>query len=150
MLTNYVSPRNFEYIKHCLKYDEAIGVLKAQYVKPANEVFARHLLATRWQKNQETLDELLLVLKSLSKVCNFQNVAEIVYRDEAVRDAFITGLLSNTICQRFLENNTLDISRMFTQAHSLDAVQKSSESYKSLNHQFPTTATALSLPQQAP
>ena len=60
----------------------------------------------------------LQALKSLSKVCNFQNDTEIVYRDEAVRDAFITGLLSNIIRQRLLENNTLDLSTMFTQARS--------------------------------
>ena len=47
VLTNYVSPRIFEYIEHCLTYDEAIGVLKAQYVEPVNEVFARHRLSTR-------------------------------------------------------------------------------------------------------
>ena len=47
-----------------------------------------------------TLAEFLQALKSLSKVCNFQNVTEIIYRDEA-------GLL---------ENNTLDLSTMFTQA----------------------------------
>ena len=63
------------------------------------------------------------------KVCNFQNSTEIVYRDEAAQDVFITGLLSNTIHQRLLENNTLDLSTMFTQARSLDAVQRSSESY---------------------
>ena len=64
-------------------YNEGIGVLKAQYVKPANEVFARHLLAARWQKSGETLDKFLQVLKCLSKVCIFQNITEIVYRDEA-------------------------------------------------------------------
>ena len=32
VLTNYVSPRIFEYIEHCRSYDEAIGVMKAQYV----------------------------------------------------------------------------------------------------------------------
>ena len=112
----------------------------------------KYSLITSWllrrQKSRETLDEFLQVLKSLSKVCIFQNVTEIVYRDEAVRDAFITGLLSNTICQRLLENSTLDLSTMFTQARSLDAAQRSSESYNSSNHQSPTTATALSQPQQ--
>ena len=91
VLTNYVCSRIFEYIEHCLTYDEAIGVLKAQCVKPANEIFFRHLLATRRQKSGKTLDEFLRALKSLSKVCNFQNVAEIVYRDEAVRDARYYG-----------------------------------------------------------
>ena len=70
--------------------------------------------------------------------------------DEAVRDAFITGLQSNVICQRLLENNILDLNTMFTKARSLDAAQKSFESYSSLNHLSPTTVspkTATALPQ---
>ena len=47
VLTNHVSPRIFEYIEHCESYDDALATLKALYIKPTNEVFARHLLATR-------------------------------------------------------------------------------------------------------
>ena len=83
-------PESLRNIEHCLMYDKAIGVLKPQYVKPTNEVFARHQLATRRQKSGETLDKFLHSLKSMSKVCNFQNVTEIVYRDDAVWDTFIT------------------------------------------------------------
>ena len=129
VLTNYVSPRIFEFIEHCENYEGAIAVLKALYVKPINEVFARYLLATRRQRSGETIDEFLQALKTLSKDCNFQNVTAAVYRDEAVRDAFITGLQSNIIRQRLLENSTLDLDTMFTQARSLDTAQKSSESY---------------------
>ena len=103
ILTNNVSPRIFEYIEHCTTYDEAIAILKAQYVKPANEVFAKHLLATRRRKSGETQEMFLQALKSLYKDCNFQNVTETEYRDEAVRDAIITGLQSNVIRQRLLE-----------------------------------------------
>ena len=80
----------------------------------------------------------LQALKSLSKDCNFQNVTETEYRDEAVRDAFITGLQSHVIHQQLPENNTLDLNTMFTQARSLDAAQKSSGSYSSPNHLSPT------------
>ena len=142
ILTNYISPRIFEYIEHYTTYEEAIAILKAQYVKPANEVFAQHLLATRRQKSGETIEMFFQALKSLSKDRNFQNITETEYRDEAVRDAFITGLQSNVTCQRLLENNTLDLNTIFTQARSLDAAQKSSESFSSPNLS-PTSATAL-------
>ena len=89
VLTNYVNPRIIEYIEHCSTYDEAIGGLKSQCLKPVNEIFARHQLATRRQKIGENLFEFRHSLKSFSKVCNFQNVTEIVYRVEAVRDKFI-------------------------------------------------------------
>ena len=61
----------------------------------------RHLLATRRQKSGETLEMFLQALKSLSKDCNFQNVTEIEYRDEAARDVFITGPQSNIIPSDF-------------------------------------------------
>ena len=60
-----------------------------------------------------------------------------------MRDAFITGLQPNVINQRLLDYNTIDLNTMFTQAQSLDAAQKSSESYSSPNLVSPTTATAL-------
>ena len=129
VLTNYVSPRIFEYIEHCEVYNDAIATLKALYIKPTNEIFARHLLATRRQQSGETLDEFLQALKTLSKDCKFKDVTAAVYKDEAIRDAFITGLQSNYIRQRLLENSTLDLGTMFTQARSLHTAQKSSETY---------------------
>ena len=99
VLTNYVSPRIFEYVEQCETYESAVATLKALYIKPTNEVFARHLLATCRQRNGEFLDELLQALKTLSKDCNFKDVTAAVYRDEAIRDSFITGLLSNSIRQ---------------------------------------------------
>ena len=143
VLTNYISPPIFEYIEHCRTYDEAIGILKALYVKPTNEVFARHQLATRRQQSGETIDEFLQALKVLTKDCNFKSVTAAVYKDEAVRDSFITGLQSNTIRQRLLENNTLDLDTMFTQARTLDTAQKSSESYSSSSLPLPVTAATL-------
>ena len=77
------------------QHEEAIAILKAQYVKPINEVFPWHLLATR--RRVERLETFLQALR-LSKDCNFQNVTETEYRDEAVRDVFIIGLQSN-VCQ---------------------------------------------------
>ena len=70
VLTNFVSPRIYGSIADCTTFDDAIQTLKALYTKPSNEIFARHLLATRWQKSGENLDEFLQALKTLSKACN--------------------------------------------------------------------------------
>ena len=67
VLTNYVTPKIYESFAECATYDEAIQTLEALFVKPTNEIFARHLLATRCQHAGETLDEYLQVLKTLSK-----------------------------------------------------------------------------------
>ena len=58
------------------------------------------------------------------------------YSEESVRDAFVTGLQSNQIRQRLLENKTLDLKTMFNQARPLDSVMRSSESYMVLQPSF--------------
>ena len=108
LLTNFVSPLVYQYIEDCATYDSAVSTLKSIYIKPSNEVYARHLLATRRQQQGESLDEYLHVLKKLSKDCHFKNVSAAQYRDEYFRDSFISGLVSPTIRQRLLENKTLD------------------------------------------
>ena len=55
------------------------------------------------------------------------------------------GLQFNTIRQRLLENSTLELGAMFTQARSIDTAQKNSESYTSSGPpSFPTAAATLS------
>ena len=129
VLTNFVSPRIYGNIVDCTSYEDAIKILKSMYIKPSNEIFARHLLATRRQKAGESLDEFLQALKTLSKDCNFKDVSAAQYQEEAIRDAFISGLQSSLIRQRLLENRTLDLATMFDQARAFDAAQKNSELY---------------------
>ena len=56
VLANYVSPQIYDYISDKTTYEDAIAVLKSLYVKPINEIFARHLLATRRQHEGESID----------------------------------------------------------------------------------------------
>jgi len=71
VLTNYISPQIFEYIKHCNGYDDDISTtLRALYIKPTKEVFARYLLVTRRQKSGETMDSFLQALKSLAWIAS--------------------------------------------------------------------------------
>ena len=65
----------------------------------------------------------------MSKGCNFKHISAAQYQEEAIRDAFISGLQSSLIRQRILENTTLDLETMFDQAGALDAAQKNSELY---------------------
>ena len=64
VLPNYVTPKIYESFAECATYDEAIQTLEALFVKPTNEIFARHFLATRCQHAGETLDEYLQALKT--------------------------------------------------------------------------------------
>ena len=112
-------------------YNLAKTVLTETFVKAVNEVFARHLLATRRQKPGETLDIYFHALHALAKDCNFTNVTAAEFKNQSIRDAFITGIQSSTIRQRLLENTTLTLADMVKQARALDSAQKNAENYSS-------------------
>ncbi|KAK3878332.1 hypothetical protein Pcinc_016916 [Petrolisthes cinctipes] len=112
------------------------------FVKPTNEVFVRHRLATRRQQSGETLDEYFRTLNVLSKDCNFKAVTAIQHCEEFIRDAFISGLQSPLIRQRLLENKTLDLATMFDQARALESAQKDSESYSGNSAVYPRLLSA--------
>ena len=59
-----------------------------------------------------------------------------------LRDAFINGLLSQHICQRLLENTTLDLDATYRQARSLESVQRNSDVYSTQGtHSLNTVAS---------
>ena len=136
---------SIQHIEDCTHYEAAVGILQALFVKPRNEIFARHILATRCQQPHETLGEFLQALKTLSKYCNFQSETASKYCEENIRDTFITGLRSPSIRQRLLENNTLDLKAIFDQARSLELAMRNSEYYSSppssVNAAVPPDAT---------
>ena len=54
LLCNYVSPDTFDHIANT-EYDTALGIHENLFVKPTNELFARHLL---WSCKQESSQSL--------------------------------------------------------------------------------------------
>ena len=74
-LINLISSDVYEYVEDCTDYDSVKNTLEKLYVKSPNEVFARHLLATRRQQCSETLDIFFLNLHKLSKDCKFKAVS---------------------------------------------------------------------------
>lgn len=68
LLINFVSPKIYESISECTTYDDALTTLQSQFVKPTNEVFARHRLATRRQEPGESLDVCFRALKIVKSV----------------------------------------------------------------------------------
>ncbi|KAI5751264.1 hypothetical protein M8J77_005901 [Diaphorina citri] len=109
LLTNFVAPNVFTYIDDSATYTSALSALEALYIKPKNVIYARHCLATRQQNTGETVDQYLQVLKHISKDCKFEPVTAQLYKEEYIRDAFISGLSSARIRQRLLENTTLTL-----------------------------------------
>ena len=72
VLTNYVAPSVYSLIADCADYASALKTLKDAFDIPKNEIFARHLLATRKQQPGETIEQFLQTLHSLSKDCIFK------------------------------------------------------------------------------
>ena len=133
-LTNYVSHSVFEHIDELDDYDACIAKLESLYCKPPNEIFARHRLAIRCQEPGESIDQFLVALKKLSKDCNYTAVNANVYRDEMVRDSFISGLASSYIRQRLLEHDTLTQEEAYKHAVALESAQKNSNAYNPTPH----------------
>ena len=63
LLINFLSPTVYPYVEDHNTYDSALGALKAAYIKRKNDIFARHILATRKQQNGENLEQFLQALK---------------------------------------------------------------------------------------
>ncbi|KRY04201.1 hypothetical protein T12_5208, partial [Trichinella patagoniensis] len=70
LLVNFVSPRIYSSIAGSCTYEDVIQSLKSIFEKPVNEIYARHLLATRKQLQGESLDEFLRALNALAVACD--------------------------------------------------------------------------------
>ncbi|VDP81363.1 unnamed protein product [Echinostoma caproni] len=70
-LIGCVSPTVYEYITESETFQCAMTILEKLYMKPRNEVFARHTLSTSKQEAGLSLDQFMQKLKSLAKDCKF-------------------------------------------------------------------------------
>ena len=73
-LTRYVSADVFERFADATSYDDAISVLDSLYIRPKNEVFARHQLSIRTEKHNENLREFIQDLHRLAKQIELKDV----------------------------------------------------------------------------
>ena len=74
LLINFIGHQAFALIETIEDYNTAIDTLKNSYKKQVNILYARHILATRKQRSDESMDEYLRNLKLLAKDCQFQAV----------------------------------------------------------------------------
>ncbi|XP_046975359.1 uncharacterized protein LOC124541487 [Vanessa cardui] len=90
---------------------------------------SRHALATRKQGIEESIDNYLQALKQLAKECNFRNVDAETNKNDNIRYAFISGIQSNKIRQRLLENLDMSLDDAYNQALSLEIAEISSQQF---------------------
>ena len=106
-----------------------ITALQNLFVKPKNEIYARHMLATAKQDTGELVDEFILRINKLSQNCDFTSVSAQEYKDDMKRDSFISGLSSNFIRQQLLENRTLIFTEAHEKARSIELAKSNCETY---------------------
>ena len=130
VLTNFVGLTVYEIISEVTTYNEAISILTNIFDKPKNTIFSRYMLATSKQEPDESLDQFFQKLKVLAKDCGFTAVTAEQYKNNSIRDAFISGLSSSSIRQRLLEKNELDLQTAYDNARSLEMAEKQNLAYK--------------------
>ncbi|GCB86633.1 hypothetical protein scyTo_0027300, partial [Scyliorhinus torazame] len=81
-------------IEKATTYETAIKILRKRFVKPINEVHARHLLSTCRQRSGETRDEYLARLTALARNCDLKEVTAEAHMNLHIRDAFVSGIRS--------------------------------------------------------
>ena len=130
VLINFVGLRVYEIISEADSYDTAITLLDKTFNKPKNTIFARHLLATCKQDSGESLDQYVQKLQKLAKDCEFKAVTAEQYRDNSIREAFISGIASSVIRQRLLEKKELDLASALELARSLELAEQQNQAFK--------------------
>ena len=103
VLINHVNSDVYSCINQFTKYSEAIAHLESIFVRTVNKCHARYLLATRHQKDGESIFQFIMALHKTSKDCDFKAVDANVHCAETVRTAFISGIKSDEIRKRLLE-----------------------------------------------
>ena len=81
MLTAHLTAPPYKLIQEETTYETAIEMLQKLFIKPRNEMYARHLIATARQNIGESIDEFVLCIDKLSQNCSFTAVTAIEYID---------------------------------------------------------------------
>lgn len=139
LLLNHLAPSIYSIIRECPSYKIAIDLLNSTYIKPKNEIYARHMLASRKQKDGESIADFVRVLHQLSHDCNFKCVTAEQHKNYFIRDSFITGIKCQKIRQRLLENMTLSLDDAVNQALTIETADKNSTEYEHSDPQLNAT-----------
>ena len=92
VLTSHLTASLYKLIQKETTYERAIATMQNFFVKPRNEIYARHLLATAQQNIGESIDEFVLRIDKLSQNCSFTAVTALEYKDAIKTDSLISGI----------------------------------------------------------
>ena len=118
LLINHMDAAAYELISKATSYEEVIQILTHTYAK------TRYALMSCKQQTGGSLDCYPQKLKRLSVNCNCQVVPAQVHKEEAIRNAFIAGVISSDVRKRLLKNDNLALQTAFVETRSLETAQK--------------------------
>ncbi|XP_078066533.1 uncharacterized protein LOC144492397 isoform X2 [Mustelus asterias] len=137
-----VSETVYGIFRDAATYADAIELLKGQFRKSPNVVYARHLLTTRKQQPGESCAQFLRALRVLARACDCKAVSAAQNTEDLIRDAYVAGIESTYIQQRLLEQDDLDLRKTATMAETLEAASHNLGSYLGSRSTDGSTATA--------
>jgi hypothetical protein len=128
-LVNSVSSSVFTYIADCHDYKSAITILQNLYDKEVNPIYARFLLTNRKQHPGESIDEFITNLQLLSHDCKYSDVSADQYRQEVIRDTFVSGINSPDMRLRLLETSKTSLHDIISLARNMEAAHQNANAY---------------------
>jgi hypothetical protein len=126
-LINFVSRSVYNFISDAKSYEAAIKTLENIYVKPKNTIF----LVINYIPGSSPHRKVSFRL--LARECQFKNISVSEHHDLCVLDAFISGLTSNNIRQRLLEQSSLTLQSAVDCALSIEASVHDAVTYNNYN-----------------
>jgi hypothetical protein len=127
-LINCISSSIYNFIADCSDYDSAITILRDLYERKSNPICARYTLSSRHQAPNETIDEYIINLQLLARECDYKSVTADEHRQEAIRDAFISGIISSNIRLRLLESSKTSLNDIISLSRTLELAYKDTKS----------------------
>ena len=90
------------------------------YCEPRkNTTMARHKFLTHKQSPGQSFNEFVTELKNLSDDCEFATL-----KDSLVKDVIICGVSDNNLRERFLREDTLDLTRVMKIGHAAEQTKR--------------------------
>lgn len=135
LLINHITPEIYNIVAPDLKsYKGSIKILDSIYIKTRNTSHARYVLATRRQKDGETVGQYSMALNAIAADCDFKAVTIVQHSEESIMTALIAGLKSDEIRKRLLENTTT-LDDCLKIAESMEEATKNSKVYHDFHSQ---------------
>lgn len=104
-----------------VKLDDVIKKFDEKFNPCKNTTVERYKFFTRYQKDDESLDEYCTTLNNLSKSCDLSSLKE-----SLVKDMFVIGIRNKYIKERLLQENFNDINEAIQFSKNLELSQERS------------------------